>query len=207
MFSTSDGGLTWTNYFQPPNWKNSRITAVPGTNAFVSTSTHPNPLFTGSSVSYDAGQTWTDIERNRPKAACRFFDANTGYAGSFYVTSHPIFGVGGLYKSEIVFQDLSSQAITINKPVLEEQLNRRNDQLKVYPSPATDVLNIALPEGLATDARVISIVSADGKIVDTRRSKGAQLVQVDVSNLTPGIYIVRIQTNKETISKSISIGR
>jgi photosystem II stability/assembly factor-like uncharacterized protein len=83
VFSTTDGGLTWTNYFQPANWKNSRVTAVPGTNAFVSTSIHGNPLFTGSAVSYDAGQTWTEIEKDASKAACRFFDANTGYAGGF----------------------------------------------------------------------------------------------------------------------------
>jgi photosystem II stability/assembly factor-like uncharacterized protein len=42
VFSTTDGGLTWTNYFQPPDWKNSRVTAVPGTNAFVSTAIHGN---------------------------------------------------------------------------------------------------------------------------------------------------------------------
>jgi len=104
VFSTTDGGLTWTNYFQPANWKNSRVTAVPGTNAFVSTSTHGNPLFTGSSVSYDAGQTWTHIDQTAQKAVCRFYDAKTGYAGGFHLSGHPFLGTRGLFKSEIVFQ-------------------------------------------------------------------------------------------------------
>ncbi len=38
LYSTFDGGITWTNLGQPANWKSSRITAVPGTNALVSTS-------------------------------------------------------------------------------------------------------------------------------------------------------------------------
>jgi photosystem II stability/assembly factor-like uncharacterized protein len=209
VFSTSDGGLTWTNYFQPANWKNSRITAVPGTNAFVSTSTHPNPLFTGSSVSYDAGQTWTDIERNAPKAACRFFDANTGYAGSFYVTGHPIFGVGGLYKSEIVFQIPSPQNRngSITKSTIQPEKNLTDALVKVYPTPANNVLNISLPDALANTVNVVSLVSTDGKIIETRRTEASNLLQLDVSKLIPGMYIVRIQSNTQIISKAITIKR
>jgi photosystem II stability/assembly factor-like uncharacterized protein len=114
VFSTTDGGLTWTNYFQPPNWKNSRVTAVPGTHAFVSTAVHGNPIFQGSAVSYDAGKTWTEIEKDADKAVCRFFDANTGYAGGFYITGHPVLGVGGMFKSQIVFQTPLSPDNTVS---------------------------------------------------------------------------------------------
>jgi hypothetical protein len=182
---------------------------VPGTNAFVSTSTHPNPLFTGSSVSYDAGQTWTDIERNAPKAACRFFDANTGYAGSFYVTGHPIFGVGGLYKSEIVFQIPSPQNRngSITKSTIQPEKNLTDALVKVYPTPANNVLNISLPDALANTVNVVSLVSTDGKIIETRRTEASNLLQLDVSKLIPGMYIVRIQSNTQIISKAITIKR
>ncbi|MBC7948554.1 MAG: T9SS type A sorting domain-containing protein [Chitinophagaceae bacterium] len=201
VFSTSDGGLTWTNYFQPPNWKNSRMTAVPGTNAFVSTALHGNPIFQGSAVSYDVGLTWTDIEQDADKAACRFFDANTGYAGGLYVTGHPIFGVGGLYKSEIVFE-LPSQE---NRSRPAAQTVHGNEMVRLYPVPANDVINVTLQDGFGNS--VISILTAEGRVVESTRSSGARTVQLDVSKLPVGLYIVRIANETKTINKPISIVR
>ena len=207
VFSTTDGGLTWTNYFQPPNWKNSRVTAVPGTNAFVSTSTHPNPLFTGSSVSYDAGQTWTHIDQTAQKAVCRFFDATTGYAGGFHVTGHPFYGDKGIFKSQIVFQlPPLTKNNTIEKTIIPaEEITK--DLVKVYPSPARDVINITLPLALTNSVNVISLLSTDGKVIETRRSNASNLVQFNVSKLSPGIYIFRIQSNNQTFNKAVTITR
>jgi len=209
VYSTLDGGLTWTNYFQPANWKNSRMTAVPGTNAFVSTSVSQTQAFTGSSVSYDAGKTWAHIDQTGSKAACRFFDANTGYAGGLHVTGHPTFGNRGIFKSQIVFETPPSQANHkgIAKSAIQPEKNITDALVKVYPTPANNVVAIELPDALANAVNVISIISADGKVVDTRRSKASNLIRVDVSKLTPGMYIVRIQSNTQTINKTITITR
>jgi photosystem II stability/assembly factor-like uncharacterized protein len=211
VFSTSDGGLTWTNYFQPPNWKNSRMTAVPGTNAFVSTALHGNPLFRGSAVSYDAGKTWTQIENDASKAACRFFDANTGYAGGLYVTGHPVFGSGGLWKSEIVFQLPAEKADTL---ALSGNTNARSGKpqeqkvnlVSIYPSPANDVVNVVLPDAMASKGSVITISSIEGKVMDTRRAT-SKSVRLDVSRLPAGIYLVRVTSNGQVIDKVITIAR
>ncbi|HEY0058668.1 MAG TPA: T9SS type A sorting domain-containing protein [Flavisolibacter sp.] len=213
VFSTSDGGLTWTNYFQPANWKNSRVTAVPGTNAFVSTSIH-NPFFRGSAVSYDAGQTWTDIEKDASKAACRFFDANTGYAGGLYVTGHPVLGTGGLYKSQIVFQLPSAgenksnlaEAAGARKPG-GQQAEIADKQVKVYPTPASDIVNVVLPDALAETKAVISLLSMDGKVIETRTSAGSKSIRLDVSKLLTGAYMIRITTNTQTINRMITVAR
>jgi photosystem II stability/assembly factor-like uncharacterized protein len=209
VFSTTDGGLTWTNYFQPANWKNSRVTAVPGTNAFVSTSTHGNPLFTGSSVSYDAGQTWAHIDQTAQKAACRFFDANTGYAGGFHVSGHPFFGVRGIFKSEIVFQLPPSQANhrDIVKTSAQAEKNITDALVKVYPIPASDVVNVVLEDAMLGRQTIISIINSDGKVVETRRAVGSRSVQLNVASLVPGFYIVRIESGSKMINKSITIVR
>ncbi|MGZ5220673.1 MAG: T9SS type A sorting domain-containing protein [Chitinophagaceae bacterium] len=198
VFSTSDGGLTWTNYFQPANWKNSRMTAVPGTNAFISTAVHGNPIFQGSAVSYDVGQTWTEIDNDADKAACRFFDANTGYAGGFYITGHPVLGVGGLFKSEIVFQLPSDDQK--NNPA-----GQAVELVKLYPVPANDVINVTLEDVFVNSE--INILSADGRVVETTRSAGKRLVQLNVSKLPVGFYMVRITGKTKTINKPISIAR
>ncbi len=201
VFSTSDGGLTWTNFGQPANWKNSRMTAVPGTNAFVSTAVHGNPIFQGSAVSYDVGQTWTEIEHDADKAVCRFFDAETGYAGGFFVTGPPL--LGGIFKSQIVFQLTS---VTKNKTTASIPTEKIIENLvKVYPSPARDVVNITLPIALMNNENVISLISTDGKVIETRRSKASSLIQFNVSKIPPGMYIIRIQSNMQTFNKTFPI--
>jgi photosystem II stability/assembly factor-like uncharacterized protein len=209
VFSTTDGGLTWTNYFQPANWKNSRVTAVPGINAFVSTSTHPNPLFTGSSVSYDAGQTWTHIDQTDQKAVCRFYDANTGYAGGFHVTGHPYFGTRGIFKSEIVFQlpSCEDNQRSIVKTDNETEKNITDALVKVYPTPARDVVNIILEDAMLNRRTVISIISSDGKVLEIKNSVGERSIQLNVARLVPGFYIIRIESGSKMINKPITIVR
>ncbi len=84
LFATTDGGITWKGLGQPAYWKRSRITAVPGTNALVSTSVIG--FDRGSAVSYDNGLSWTTINNTILMAVCRFYNSSTGYAGSFFVT-------------------------------------------------------------------------------------------------------------------------
>ena len=205
VYSTLDGGITWTNYFQPPNWKSSRMTAVPGTNAFISTSVSQNQLFTGSSISYDAGKTWAQIDQTGSKAACRFFDAETGYAGGLHVSGHPVFGTRGIFKSAIVFQLPSVTKNNTSASISTEEIS--NNLVKVYPSPARDVVNINLPVALMNNVNTISLLSADGKLIETRRTKASNLVQFNVSKLPPGIYILRIQSNMQIFNKAVTITR
>jgi photosystem II stability/assembly factor-like uncharacterized protein len=204
LYSTADGGLSWTNLGQPAFWKSSRITSVPGTNAFVSTAVN-NPTFRGSAVSYDNGVSWTELERATSKAAARFFDANTGYAGGFFVTGPPL--QGGIFKSQIVFQTPPSQQKTndITKPAIQQP--KITTDVSVYPTPASDVVNIAIPEALRYNVSVISLLNSDGQVVETRRAKASGIIQLNVSKLTPGFYIVRILSDKQIISKTIIIAR
>lgn len=206
LYSTTDGGVTWTNLGQPANWKSSRITAVPGTNAFVSTAVN-NPLFRGSAISYDNGVTWTELERATSKAACRFYDASTGYAGGFFVTGPP--RQGGIFKSQIVFEQAAAadEMITANAAMQPEMLSLKSDLLKVYPTPAKNVVTIVLPDALVSNRSVITLLSMNGKVIESTRSSGSKIIQRDVSRLPAGSYTVRITTNTHTISKIITIVR
>ncbi|MEO5984710.1 MAG: T9SS type A sorting domain-containing protein, partial [Ferruginibacter sp.] len=205
VLSTTDGGLTWTNYFQPANWKNSRVTAVPGTNAFVSTSVH-NPTFRGSAVSYDAGQTWREIEKTASKAVCRFFDANTGYAGGFFVTGPPL--RGGIFKSQIIFELNQSKHENISGSQSERQtLITADKEVQVYPTPAKNFINVALDEVLVSSKVLVSLLNTNGKLIEQRRSEGSKIVQFNVSSLPAGLYIIRINANGQTINKTTSIVR
>lgn len=207
LFSTVDGGLTWTNLGQPANWKSSRITAVPGTNALISTGINGNPNFRGSAISYDNGTTWTEIERAGNKTVCRFYDATTGYACGTFVTGPPL--RGGIFKSELNIQVPSSgnnadgnrQRIPKSSPV------EKVSSIKVYPTPANDVVNIVLDDASANAECTISVISMDGKVIQATKSSRLKTIKLDVSKLVRGVYTLRISTNSQITNNVITITR
>lgn len=63
------------------------------------------------------------------------------------------------------------------------------DVISVYPSPATDILNIKLPASV--DVESASLISVLGKRAGITYSNG----QMNVSSLAPGVYFLNIETN------------
>jgi len=207
LFSTADGGVTWTGLGQPANWKNSRITSVPGTNALISTGINNTNLnFRGSAISYDNGTTWTEIERAVNKTVSRFYDAETGYVGATFVTGPPL--RGGIYKSEIVFQTPTSALVSnVTKPAILPVKPTADAMVKVYPSPTNNVVNVSIDDALVNTNSAISIVSMTGKVIESRTSKGSKIIQMNVSKLPAGTYIVRVEANGQTTNKTVTVAR
>lgn len=214
LYSTTNGGISWTNLGTPANWKSSRITAVPGTNALVSTSVIRSNQ--GSAVSYDNGATWTELERTAPKAVARFLDAKTGWSGGFFITGPPF--VGGIYKSQIAFQippcldknDQITAAEANSESVSDSYLNEKikiAGAVNIYPSPARDIVTVSLPEAMVNANSVISVLSMDGQVKESVTSTGRKSIQLHVSKLTAGAYMLRITANGHTTNKLFTIAR
>lgn len=64
-------------------------------------------------------------------------------------------------------------------------------EVMVYPNPAVDVLNVEANE----EVENIAIVALDGRVV----LEAENTTSIDVSNLTSGRYIYRVQTNSGAI--------
>ena len=177
LYSTSDGGATWTLLPSHPKWKRSRITAVPGTSIFVSTAVFLNAPARGSSYSTDYGATWVEIDQATPKAACRFLNATTGWAGGYFNDKPGVTTLsGGIYK----WDSNSPLAIPL-------ELTTVGENAQIYPNPVADRLHISLPGGSRTHS--LAFYNAAGALVKEVAAKGAGAV--DVSGLPVGLYFIR----------------
>ena len=91
--------------------------------------------------------------------------------------------------SEVATASLAGYSFTRNlnliNPVIAEE--QELDDIKIYPNPTTDILNITSPEEISE----IEIVNVMGQVV-YRTEVNADNAVCDVQGLNAGVYIVRI---------------
>ena len=174
LFSTSDGGATWEQLPTHPKWKQSKITNIPGTNTFVSTSVVNTNK--GSAYTTDFGSTWIQIDNTAHKAACRFLDNNTGWAGGYFNdVSTPL--SGGLFKWD------SAMSVSIDE--------KETSSFTIYPNPAADKICIDLSESALEDN--IQFYNAAGELV--KEVSYTKPTEVNIADLVPGVYLIMLKNN------------
>ncbi len=67
--------------------------------------------------------------------------------------------------------------------------------LQVYPNPATNVVNVFSAEVVTGNANLYAM---DGKLLKQQEIKFGSVI-FDVSDLTPGIYLVQVYDENKTI--------
>ncbi len=85
----------------------------------------------------------------------------------------------------------------VNVP--ENNLTHHENYINVYPNPAQDMTNVSIELNNSSPVQ-ISIMNMNGQVVSVKKwnslSKGHQVLQVPVSNLSTGFYIISVKTNK-----------
>lgn len=79
-----------------------------------------------------------------------------------------------------------------------------NGNIKIYPSPANNNLNVNI-ELKNRENVIINIISSQGKIISTYKENNTYIDKtIDVSNLENGLYFLEVKTNnRKTIEKFI----
>ena len=84
----------------------------------------------------------------------------------------------------------------------EETEITNSDVLKVYPNPASDVLNISVP-GLNGNQNSIRVVDMKGTVMMEEKITRS-LQQINISRLPKGVYMLKlVNGDKTTTSKFI----
>ncbi len=88
-----------------------------------------------------------------------------------------------------------------------EDLEKTAIDVKLYPNPTRDFVNLAITMREAGDV-MISIFSTDGKLLQRQRVglfKNSQVIPMDVSNLAGGFYFVEIKSGKTITTQKMVI--
>jgi hypothetical protein len=88
----------------------------------------------------------------------------------------------------------------IHTPALSSE-DFSSTAFSLYPNPTTDVLNISNNNNL--DIKNISVTDINGRIVKTSNSNEIASAKIDLSDLTAGIYIMKIETDKGISTEKI----
>ena len=134
----------------------------------------------------DAGAAWTALSTGSIPGlnSVYFTDANTGYAVGNHGTILKTTNGGGI--------------VSIQDPVLAES------SFTIYPNPATNKITISTNRKLPGET-TISIINISGQQLMQARFQNQTKFEMDVSTLSKGIYLVKIQTNTGIETKKLVI--
>lgn len=103
-------------------------------------------------------------------------------------------------------ESLESLEIKVDLYTTVTRLNGSDIKVKIYPNPASNVLNVAL-ESENTYINKLSIFNLTGQNVATVVSehKNTKQQKVQLDNLASGTYLIKIETDKGTINRKFDL--
>lgn len=107
---------------------------------------------------------------------------------------------GLIYNAKNINEPIVGIPVTIVADyVLGVEDYQKLDGVSIYPNPANELLKIACPEG--SSVGVYNLLGAKLKAVD----KASKNIQMEISDLASGLYIVKVESEGKFYSKKIQI--
>jgi hypothetical protein len=178
ILKTNDGSKTWTSL----NVSSSELTSVffPDNNTGY--------MVGGIGIilkTINRGKTWSSLSSGTVNNLYSVFftDANTGYA----------VGAGGT-----ILKTTNGGAMFSGDPIEPPSL------FKLYPNPAYDKITISKDKSLPWET-IVTIFNANGGQILTKNFRNQVNMEMDISMLPKGIYLVKIRSNSVTEVKKLEI--
>ena len=129
------------------------------------------------------------------------FDANNDHAENIFY-----FAEGNWYpsnrKGSLLIRPMIGSDLVIGQDEQQEEL--RTGKLKIHPNPTSDYFVLDNPELSADPQAIIEIFSIYGSLVQSQKAVHSR---VDVSSLSRGLYLVRIESKNKMYTAKLLINR
>lgn len=109
-------------------------------------------------------------------------------------------GTANTAASTAIYDDVTVTAVADFESWLSAPVNVAAEKLAVYPNPANDVINIASATTLVSN---VVLTDLNGRTVKSLDLGGVTTGQVNISDLTTGVYMLTITSDKNTTTKKI----
>lgn len=188
MAISKDGGETWEKILHNKNYYDycEAVPKVPGlimSVGFYPLNSGASAVY-GSAGSLDYGKTWINMD-NRQYTAVEFFNANTGWAGSFNVSAT----IDGMNKFNALISAAQELHTTPSKPM-------------IFPNPAQGMVNVAFHSQAGLRC-TIELLNLSGKTVLREQfTADSELTSrnLNISHLKSGAYLVRIRSGSDILT-------
>jgi len=95
----------------------------------------------------------------------------------------------------------TTKTIVIQKRIITGITSERPGKLTVYPNPASDYVWL---QGFSPNEHItLHLYRVDGKVADVEEFSGKEDYELDLTSLTPGIYVIAITSASRHESKRI----
>jgi len=75
---------------------------------------------------------------------------------------------------------------------------RTSENIRIYPNPAKNYLDVAFGKELASDY-IVDVISTNGALLQTKnRSNNEALIQMDTKDLVPAIYVLNVHSKTDS---------
>lgn len=188
-----------TDYIKPPS--NLIIAHIPNHGATISWTASPDAAVIGYYV-YRADSEYGYYKKMSAMLGTTNFNDTIGYNGLKYYLVRPVklqsTPSGSYYNLGVGIGD--SATISFPPTVVAPELPELT--FETFPNPATNYINVAVNSALATSAKlsIVDINGAEHYMTTKQLQPGLNKYQLQVGDLAPGIYTVKIAADNKTVT-------
>jgi photosystem II stability/assembly factor-like uncharacterized protein len=180
LFRTTDGGQTWSQAAYSGPLHGIGLSAVPGTNQYVSTGSDIGNGDQGSSYSRDNGQTWVALENSVNHFYTTFISPTSGWSTGVRPTGPTALGDGvNKFTSSVLGTRAAETAAQAG--------------WQLAPNPA-DHGQTTLRATKAFGAAQVQVRDVTGRLVREYAWTGGTPLNLDLSQAGAGLYVVEVST-------------
>ena len=105
-----------------------------------------------------------------------------------------------IHSSDNLFLTINKSTACAATPVINPEFS---ELVEIFPNPATAFLTIKLPDTFI--AEQISVINMLGTKVVAQSLSNTDDIELNIQNLNPGNYVVRIENENDVVNRMIQI--